>query len=257
MNVTKGFPSTVPNVFLYQDADGILKTVAHVHGVETLFGQPVRAWDNSNLAFGSDVVHGQVGMVLLPESDFFATVRELVVPTIANTLAAITALQPNDSYLGPYDEVEPNTELLQARRAVPIPHCYIALVYNKQFTAREAWNQVAMQIIYDDRTIDCAVLLNFLCVAMVLPPQIQGRPRPIVPPTALPERLTAPVADADLLSHQHRLLQRLLPSLSNRAGAGGLEHQMLQTNIAIQNSLQAQAAAQLQQDLALGPFLAS
>jgi hypothetical protein len=242
MSLTKRFPTTVPNVFIYLDSNGVIKSVAQVHSVEVIIGQP-GTWDQSVFAFNSEVIHGHVGTVLLPTGSFFATVQNIIVPTVVMMEALLTALPAGTNYLGPYNVDDMDTEEIVSRRAVPVPHAYVPLVFNQSFSPTEAWHQIGMQIIADNRSGDCAVLLNFLRGAAVLPRRLVGQHAPILPAMSLPLPLLAPVVDASLLEHQHRYLSRLLPTITNPEGQVFLQQQLAQTHYAIQTNLQAQTIA--------------
>jgi hypothetical protein len=242
MDITQRFPSTVPNVFLYVDADGFIKTVSQVHRIEVLIGQP-GPWDQSVFAYNSEVIHGHVGTVLLPNETFFARVQNITVPTIGAMEALLLALPVGTNYIGPFNVDDDNTEIIVSRRAVPVPHVYIPLVYNQVFSPLRAWQQLGMQILADDRAEDCAVLLHFLQGAAVLPRQMVGQARPILPALTLPLPLVAPLVDAPLLEHQHHYQSRLFPAMSTPEGQVFLQQQLAQTHYAIQTNLQAQTAA--------------
>ena len=237
---TKRFPTTVPNVFIYLDSDGVIKTVSQIHGTEAIIGQ-VGPWDQSTFAFNSDVVHGQVGTVLLPNATFFATIDNIQVPTVAHMDVALAALAVDVHVAGPFVAGEADTEIISSRRAIPVPHVYVPLVYNRTHTPREAWTQLGGQIVADNRTVDCQVLLNFLRAAASLPRLV---PLATVSSVALRAALVAPIVDAGYLEHQHRYMTRLFPALTPPDGQVFLQQQLAQTHFAIQANLQAQTTAQ-------------
>ncbi len=243
ITLSQRFPTTVPNVFLYVDNNGVIKTVHQVHGVEVIIGQP-GPWDQSCFAFNSDTVHGQVGRVLLPPITFFRTVSDITVPTIATMEAVLTALPAGTTVCGPYQIADADTDEISVRRAVPVPHAYVHMVLNRSFTPTEAWLQLGTQIIADNREADCAILLNFLRAASTFTRRAVAQRGPFFSSIALAAELMAPVADAALLEHQHRHLTRLLPVLVNPDGQIFLQQQLAQTHYAMQLNLQAQTAAQ-------------
>jgi hypothetical protein len=157
--------------------------------------------------------------------------------------AVMTAL-PAGTLAGPYAIEDADTDTISSRRAVPVPHAYVQLVFNRSFTPTEAWAQLGTQIINDNRQVDCAILLIFLRAAATFPRRAVGRPIPTVSAIALPSALQAPVADASLLEHQHRHLLRFLPTLANPDVQLFLQQQLAQTHYALQMNLQAQTAAQ-------------
>lgn len=243
ITVSQRFPTTAPNVFLYVDHLGVIKTVHQIHGTEAIIGQP-GPWDQSCFAFNSDVVHGQVGRVLVPNLSFFRAITDITVPTIATMEAVLTALPAGTTVCGPFTLAEADTDVISSRRAVPVPHAYVQLVLNQSFTPAEAWLQLGTQIINDNRTVDCAILLNFLRAAATFSRRAVAQRGPFFASIALTVPLVAPVPDATLLEHQHRHLTNLLPSLANPQGQMFLQQQLAQTHYALQVNLQAQTAAQ-------------
>ena len=237
---TKRFPTTVPNLFIYLDSDGVIKTVSQIHGIEVIIGQ-AGPWDQSTFAFNSEVVHGQVGSVLLPNATFFATVDNIQVPTVAHMDVALAALAADVHVAGPFVAGQADTELISSRRSVPVPHVYVPLVHNRALTPREAWTQLGTQIIADNRAVDCQVLLDFLRAAASLPRLV---PIATVSSVALRAALVAPIVDAGYLEHQHRYMARLFPALTPPDAQVFLQQQLAQTHYAIQANLQAQTTAQ-------------
>ena len=207
IGITKQFPTTVPNVFLYVDSLGIINSVYQIHGTEALIGQP-GPWDQSCFAYNSDVIRGQVGHVLIPNQHFFQAVTDISVPTMATLEASLLALPAGTIFCGPYAVGDADTEEVSSRRSVPVPHSYVHMVLNWTFTPAEAWTQIGAQIVLDNREVDCMVLLNFLRAATTLPRPRVGQRAPQLSALALPAGLLAPVADPMLLEHQHQYLTR-------------------------------------------------
>ena len=78
-------------------------------------------------------------------------------------------------------------------------------------TPQEAWEQVGEQIVQDQRTADCAILLNFLRVATVsIRP---NRNQSVGPPATAQTQAFLPPLDGPLINHVHRKLRSLLPAL--------------------------------------------
>lgn len=221
--LTCRFPTTAPNVFLYVDSVGVIKTVSQIHAYESVIGQP-GPWDQTCFAFSSDVVHHQVGHVILPDANFFRTVVDISVPTVATMEGALTALAAGTLFCGPYAAGDADTELISSRRAVPVPHAYVPLIYNRELTPLQAWLQLGTQIINDNRQVECAVLLDFLRAASTFGRRPVGQRGPFYSSNALPAPLGAPIVDAELLDFQHRYLTRILPVLVNPDGQAFLHH---------------------------------
>lgn len=167
LEMTRRFPTTVPNVFLYSDFDGVIRTMSHIHSVEAVFGLPSR-WDTATFGYFGDVIHGQATALTLSAATFFGAVVDVVVPTVANMEPLLTALPANTTFVGPFANGDADTEVVSTRRAVPLPHCYVPMVFNRTLSPTEAWQQLGLQIIADNREADCAILLTFLRCAATL-----------------------------------------------------------------------------------------
>ena len=191
--LSQRFPTTVPNVFIYVDASGVIQTIRQIHAFEAIIGQP-GPWDFSCFACNSNIVHGQVGRVLVPPASFFRAVIDLTVPTMASMEAVMTALPAGTNFCGPYTVGAGDTELISSRRAVPVPYAYVPLVSNRQFSPAKAWTQLGTQIINDNREVDCLVLLNFLRAAATFSRRAVAQRGPFFSSLALPTELIAPVS---------------------------------------------------------------
>jgi YesN/AraC family two-component response regulator len=102
---------------------------------------------------------------------------------------------------------------------------------------------VGDQIQLDNRTEDCAILLNFLRVASIgrLNPARCG---PDLPPLTAQPVLVAPIADEAYMRHIHRVLVQVLPGTNLPAGTAYLGQQLLQGTAMIRQSIIDQGEAQ-------------
>ena len=198
-----------PSVYVYQDPEHTLRIVHHLHRVEREMGQPDNPLTDVVLGFTGEVEFNLAQVVRIPEP-FFATTGEVRVPTVA-ALGDMLAAAPN-GMLGPFEPDADDTELVNTRRAIPIPFAYLPLFTFRSLSPSQAWIQVAAQIIEDDRADDCAVLIDFFRVALVIR-RGAVRNQPNLPPaTAQPAALAAPL-DGPLNQHIHRKLTAYLPAL--------------------------------------------
>jgi hypothetical protein len=190
------FPvSQVPAVFAYLAADGFIRTVHHFQYVEAPIGQN-NPWEQIILGFSGDVHMNQVTYASIPIAEFFDNTEAVQVPTVATFGAVLTALAADETQLGPYVDGTPNTEEIRSRRAVPVPHAYVHLLFNRVLTPREAWEQVGAQIILDQREESCSILLDFLQTAGTYRRNRARRPQP--PSVLQPTALTQPLGDQAL-----------------------------------------------------------
>lgn len=203
------FPvSQVPALFAYVGTDGLIGTVHHLHRVEVPLGRP-SPWMDTTLAFVGDIVQNQIAYTRIEADTFLDNTEAVVVPTVATMGAALTALAGGMHNVGPYNAGDPDTKECRSRRAVPVPYPYVQLMFGRQLTPREAWEQVGSQVVLDQREGDCAIFLNFLRVAATHSRGRAGQPRP--PANIHPAAFVQPMADAALLAHIGQRLRALLP----------------------------------------------
>jgi hypothetical protein len=130
----------IPVLFLYQDTHSTIRVVHHIHQVEAPLGQPVTPLTNEFLGFNGDVVNGTAQLLKLPAATFFSSTGDTVVLTSAALTAQIAAAA--NGMVGPLNQGDPDTEVVNTRRAVPVPHAYVQLVTFRTLTPQEAWQQV-------------------------------------------------------------------------------------------------------------------
>ncbi len=199
----------VPAVFLYQSLFTTLRIVHHVHLVETPFGQPPNPLTQAYLAFTGEVYQASAQMVQITPDTFFGSTGNVVVPTIP-TITALLVASPN-GMIGPFLPDDPDTEVINTRRAVPVPFAYVPLIAFRNLSPREAWQQIGEQIILDGRQEDCIIFLNFLRAATVV---TAGGARNVEgPPTLTQPTVPAPPLDGPILEHTNRKLRQILPAI--------------------------------------------
>ena len=275
------FPfDSVPSVWVHQDrGTGNLCTFIFPHVFPIHSGLPRTQWDGAVIAFASDILFGQIGSVGIGQRMFGRT-EEVRVPTMATMLAQLDAA-PDAPLLGPYLEEAADTEVIRTRFSMTVPHAYVPLLLFRNLSPRDAWMQVGEAVRADGREDDCAVFLNFLRAALVIP-----APDPAIAPVAIPDevavaaegaeavlpprpdepaappRAQPPLAergptvatsptyvqvllpDAALQTHNWRYITRYLPALNTPDVNTQATAQLLQSTIALNNAIQATAEAQ-------------
>jgi hypothetical protein len=196
----------VPSVFLYQDPHTTIRIVHHIHQVDTPFGQPPNPLTEMYLGFIGEVYQRSAQVVQLPPATFFATTGDIAVPTSA-TLTALLA-DATDGLVGPFNIGDPDTEVVNSRKVVPLPHAYVRFMTFRTLTPCEAWQQIGESIIQDGREADCRVVIDFLRAATV---KVRGDPDE--PPSTRQPNVLSPPMDGPILEHVHHMLHRLLPAL--------------------------------------------
>jgi hypothetical protein len=238
------FPhDTVPSVFLYQDSQGMIRTVCCIHSTQALHGHPAGPWDGKVLAFASEVVHGQVTTVILLVRELFSITDPTTVPTV-HAIHANLAATANTNLLGPYTVGDADTEFVQSRRYVLVPYQYVPLLLHRSLNPIEAWNQVGMQVLQDGKEQDCYIFLNFLRMTAVSG-AVNAAGVATPPTVSMPVSVYPPLADESLLCHIHCCLHEFLPGLAMSTGNTILGYQILQGTAMIQDTMQHQMATLL------------
>ena len=200
----------IPPVFVYQDPFNMLRVVHHLHKVERELGQPDTPLTGVILGFVGEVEFNLAQVVAIPADAFFSATGDVRVPTTATIGGLVAAVE--DNTLGPFEPDAADTELVNTRRAIPVPYAYLHLFTFRTMTPRQAWIQVGAQILEDNREDDCAVLLNFLRVALVVRRAAVRNHANLAPATAHTTVFAAPL-DGPVNHHIHRKLNTLLPAL--------------------------------------------
>lgn len=223
----------IPAVFLYQDTHSTIRVIHHIHQVEAPFGQPVTPLTNEFLGFSGEVYNGNAQLMKLPAATFFSSTGDTVVLTPAALTPQIAAAA--NGLVGPLNQGEPDTEVVNTRRAVPVPHAYVQLVAFRTLTPQQAWQQLGEQIILDGREEDCAGV-------------VRNQP-PTLPVTCQTEGIWPPI-DGPLLEHTHRKLRQLLPGLLRNqapAPAAPLAQTIAIVNQTVAEGFEAMRADRLQE----------
>ena len=164
----------------------------------------VTSWDGKSYAFLGELTHGMATTVEFPEAAF------RLVPNIrVRTLDYIQDHWDEVTNLGmPYLPAdEPDTTVISTRNMMYVPARYAQhLLRSSGYTPREVWDILLPSIIAENDVHRCTPLLNWLMVAST--GTIQAGP------PACMITLTAPIADQDLLTHRHHIMNQLLPALT-------------------------------------------
>jgi len=208
----------VPKVFitLVIDDDGAYRTRT-LHRVQRYQSHPVTAsvWDGRVFAFDGDVHPGNhIDLVEFP-ADPFGVVGPTVVPAIAQTTALLAA-HPNQGHILPLAVGAQDTEEVDSRYFVQVPHAYLPLLLTRRLTPRELWEQVVMAITTDNRDQACEVFITWARVALVLCPDPTDPANFLPPANCLgPARTHIPpiAVDAALQHHRWSVLVQDLPAL--------------------------------------------
>jgi hypothetical protein len=218
--------------------------------VGNLDGTPT-PWDNLSFAFLGEVVHSLVSFVLFPEDAFdLIQVRTRTLPYIIEHQEELTDL----AVFPPVLPAEVDSEEVLTRRFMALPAAYVPLLLNSRgYTAKQAWDLLYPAVTHRQELEICAPLIKWLQAASTgtarLNPLEIGEP-------ALAIVLQSPPADDLLLTHQHNLLNQVLPGL--KAPPQSLEAALTQMATAIvAQTNDSRIAREYKEAIALEPKLPS
>jgi len=209
-----------PKVFLYLTSlpSPVIKVAHRVSRYAPALGAPTD-WDDSVFAFGSDVGPGnQVTLVNFPAGEAFGRTAHVRVPTMAGFTAAWSANEGADC-VGPYQDNDPDTEMVRTRFFAPVPKEYASVVIRRgRFTPEELWTELGALILADNRGQMCAPLLKWIRIAGTYSGPSEAPGDAPMPPTNTVVPLTAPLSDAQLQLRLWGWLTADLPALAHRTG---------------------------------------
>ena len=189
---------------------GLIYALHTVAKYATCLGHPATPWDNQIFASLHDVVGNQIPTNVHFPTDAFNRLgagANYRVP-LAQALDASFAADQNLALVGPYNNNDAGTELLQSRNLVGVPHRYMRHFLTGPLTPRLAWELVGQAIVTNGDLATCAPLYDYLRLACTL--HAAGD-------TASPlarEPFDIPLADANLIAHRMALVQHKLPGLN-------------------------------------------
>ena len=197
---------SVPTAFLLLHDDGKLHIYLQLDKFHTRMGMPPTQWDDTMFCQKGDLFHNQAQLVFWLQEYFHQLNGQVRVGSRAAIDTALAG-DPAAELLGPFAAVDADTELVRVRRTCFVPPAFVPAFLASQLTPKEAWQQVGSRIINENREADCVALLDFLRVAMTRSGVGQLSSLAVQAPTA-------PVADAVLLSHRRRIIERDFPALN-------------------------------------------
>lgn len=114
-----------------------------------------------------DVRPHQYPVVEVPSTTFHLIGQAVRVPTVAAMPAHIAGwMNPGTTLLGPFNEQDPETELVRPRHVQLLPNRYASLVVHRQrLTPKDAYIELAGAIAADNATAACGDVLVWLRTA--------------------------------------------------------------------------------------------
>jgi hypothetical protein len=197
-------PPNAPN------SPGLIYGMHSVAKYVTRLGQPATLWDDGLFASIHDVVGNQIPSTMQFPADAFARLGQGAHYCVPLQLLDMNfATDPNMATVGPYNNHDAGTELIESCNVVGVPHCYIRhFVPPGPLTPRLAWEMVADDIITNGDMAACASLMDFFRLLCTLH---------LVGDTSSPLTMNpfvVPLADTNLLRHRTDLIQHKRPGLN-------------------------------------------
>ena len=208
---------SVPKVFLSLVEHGGTYRSVLVHRLTLYANHPYEPspWDNLVLGFGGDVLPGNHIELLRFPGNAFEVKGAQVVPTVAG-MHALLAATPTATSVGPFHDIDPDTQIIRSRNVLPVPPAYINIILNKTLTPRELWDQLGGAIIADGREEECILLVQWMLMALTRRPGATNTDPPRGPLNTLGDLpMVYPVmrVDAALQHHHWEILRSDLPAL--------------------------------------------
>ena len=168
-------------------------------------GSPPCQWDDATFANRGDLSYGTAPLVNWDPTYLHLT------PAVHVPRAAIIdtylAGDANLTLLGPYGAGDAGVETIRCRKTVYVPAPYVGLFLGAALTPIEAWHRLWGEIVDAAAEEAFRPLIDWLQAALVRAGPENYSPLMVPKPSA-------PLPDALLLQHRHRLLLSHLPGLT-------------------------------------------
>jgi hypothetical protein len=195
---------------------GLIYAIHSLSKFATRLGQHATQWDDHIFGSVGEVVGNQnpptvkLPVTKLPVTAFSRQSNgSLFQVGHPQRMAAMFGADPTLKLLGEFTNFDAETELVQSRNMVPIPHHYMRHFIPGPLTPRQAWEIVGAEIVTHNDQVACEPLINFLCLACTLN-AAGDTPSPLARPA-----LIVPLANAALIQHQTELIAYKLPGLNS------------------------------------------
>ena len=129
-------------------------------------GEVATGFHDHALALLGDVRPNQVPVVDVPANLFHLATAGVRVPTAATMDDVVAAWAEGATFLGPYVEGDPNTEVVRPRNIQLLPSRYAAmLVHRERVSPRTAYRELAGALQADGNLVACSDVIAWLRVA--------------------------------------------------------------------------------------------
>jgi hypothetical protein len=140
--------------------------------------------------------------------------------------------------LRPLDPDDEETEVVSARRIIPVTHAYMHQFLFQTLTPAQAWNQISMQMVADGREDDYSALLNFLRMTLIDKLGQRRNDPNALPQVAVIDNVIPPLGDAIFFGHLPRKLRTLLPGATMPPTPNAVLQQVILGQNLLQQTLQ-------------------
>jgi hypothetical protein len=106
------------------------------------------------------------------------------------------------TFLGPYEDVEPNTRVLRVRYAIRVPHKYLPLVLGVTYNPRQLHDELVITVRANGEEAMLTHLIDWVCAACNL--TFDANNAHAAPVTLLPNGIVRPGIDVKLAAHHVR-----------------------------------------------------
>ena len=180
------------------------------HQWNSTFATPEPSLDGKFFAIDGELVANQGHTVEIPGTAFDLLPNEVRVGTVGGILAAITT-NPNTEWMGPFTNLDQNTEDVNTRRVIPIPHSLVGLFLAQEgVSPRYYFDTIYPHLVDKGIETECVALTQFFQVAIT-------RTLANIDESAIAvSKPTAPPRNPALIKYQLELIHHHFPQLSAR-----------------------------------------
>lgn len=169
-------------------------------------GLPVTQWDEQMYCQQEELYWNQSQVVTWNAAYFRQVNAAIRVPT-RDTVNTLYAGDNNAVYLGPYQDGDAGTEVVQIWRTCYVLPAYFGMFLEGPMNPRETWEMVVHHIYAQGQQVACTALIDFVR-AVITRAGVDTLPLLCVAPPH------TPLADRVLLEHRQRILKKDFPALN-------------------------------------------
>jgi len=155
----------LPAGFLFLGTNGRITCYHWLDCIAARMGLPVTLWDGEGYATINDLLYDQSTTVSWDTSFFNIVGQKIQAPT-GQTIDDEFAANPQSELLGPFGNTDAGTMAARVRHTIILPAPYVGMFLNWYLSPKEAWLQLRLRIVSDNKTAKCAPLITWLQAAL-------------------------------------------------------------------------------------------